>query len=128
MVAIDTNVLVRLIVQDDDDQVADARSFVASGAWVSNLVLAETVWVLKAVYRKDRNELIFAVERLVEHDTIILEDEVAAKAALENFRTSSALNFSDCLILQIARRAGHTPLGTFDRQLAKLDGARQISK
>ena len=50
MRAIDTNVLVRLIVRDDSAQVERAEAFVAQGAWVSQLVLAETVWVLDSVY------------------------------------------------------------------------------
>ncbi len=128
MVAIDTNVVVRLIVKDDLDQVAAAKMFVAAGAWVSKLVLAETIWVLKSAYRRDHRALISTVEKLLEHDTIVVEDADLVKEALTHFRNNSSLSFSDCLILQTARRAGHTPLGTFDRQLAKLDGATQISK
>lgn len=50
MRAVDTNVLVRLVVRDDDEQAAAAEEFVAAGAWVSHLVLAETLWVLTSVY------------------------------------------------------------------------------
>jgi predicted nucleic-acid-binding protein len=50
MRAVDTNVIVRLIVRDDPQQTAAAEHFVEKGAWVSNLALAETVWVLDSVY------------------------------------------------------------------------------
>jgi predicted nucleic acid-binding protein len=47
-------------------------------------------------------------------------------AALEQYRNRTALGFSDCLILETARKAGHFPLGTFDRNLSKLDGAESL--
>jgi len=47
-------------------------------------------------------------------------------AALKRFRERPALGFSDCLLLQLARKAGHLPLGTFDRDLSKLDGAEKL--
>ena len=50
MRAVDTNVLVRLIVRDDDEQASAADEFVAAGAWVPHLVLAEALWVLTSVY------------------------------------------------------------------------------
>lgn len=48
------------------------------------------------------------------------------EAALEHFVARPSLRFSDCLILEIARKAGHAPLGTFDRALGKLEGAEKI--
>jgi predicted nucleic acid-binding protein len=47
-------------------------------------------------------------------------------AALADFRRKPALGFSDCLVLEVARKAGHLPLGTFDAKLAKLDGAERF--
>jgi predicted nucleic-acid-binding protein len=126
MRAIDTNVLVRLLVRDDEQQVAAAEKFVAKGAWVSHLVLAETLWVLDAVYERTPAHIALAVERLLAHAALTLQDADAVAAALDQFRTRPALGFSDCLVLEIARKAGHLPLGTFDRQLAKLDGAQRL--
>jgi predicted nucleic-acid-binding protein len=126
MRAIDTNVLVRLLVRDDEQQVAAAEKFVAKGAWVSHLVLAETLWVLDAVYDRTPAHIALAVERLLAHAALTLQDADAVAAALEQFRARPALGFSDCLVLEIARKAGHLPLGTFDRQLAKLDGAQRV--
>lgn len=53
-------------------------------------------------------------------------DAEAAHAALELFRSKPALGFSDCLMLQLARKAGHLPLGTFDRRLAKVVGTEKL--
>ena len=126
MRAIDTNVLVRLIARDDPKQTAAAERFVAKGAWVSQLVLAECLWVLEAVYELDRRRIEGAVEMLLTHRDLTVQDADAVSLALGSFRRKPALGFSDCLILEIARKAGHLPLGTFDRGLGKLEGAERI--
>jgi predicted nucleic-acid-binding protein len=126
MRAVDTNVLVRLLARDDPRQLDAAEKFVARGAWVSTLVLVETVWVLDAVYERTPAQLAAALERLLAHAELTLQDAAAVEAALRHFRARPALGFSDCLILEIARKAGHLPLGTFDRGLAKLDGAQKV--
>jgi predicted nucleic-acid-binding protein len=121
--AVDTNLLVRLLVRDDKRQVAAAEAFVANGAWVSQLVLAETIWVLDSVYEITPARLAEAIEMLLAHESLTVQDADVATAALAHFRRHPRLGFSDCLILEVAHKAGHTPLGTFDRGLAKLDGA-----
>jgi predicted nucleic-acid-binding protein len=126
MRAVDTNVVVRLVVRDDPGQVAAAEAFTASGAWVSHLVLAETVWVLDAVYDRTSEQVAVAVDMLLNHKDLTIQDADVAASALEQFRKRPALGFSDCLVLQIARKAGHLPLGTFDRGLAKLDGTQLL--
>lgn len=126
MRAVDTNVLVRLVVQDDAAQQASALAFVSSGAWVSHLVLAETVWVLESVYQLGNDDQADAIEMLLNHEYLSIEDPQAAVAAVGRFRKRPSLGFTDCLILEIARKAGHTPLGTFDKNLAKIDGAFQL--
>ena len=120
MRAIDTNVLVRLIVQDDEKQVSDAKAFIALGAWVSKIVLAEAIWVLGSVYRQQHSDIADAIEMLLSNSQIFLEGAEAITAALAHYRKYPSLRFSDCLILESARKAGHLPLGTFDRGLAKL--------
>ncbi len=126
MRAIDTNVLVRLLTRDDAKQVAAAEAYVGSGAWVSHLVLLEATWVLTATYRVDAKRLAGSIAMLLEHDRLALQDPDVVAAALVQFRKRPSLGFSDCLIYQVAHKAGHTPLGTFDRDLARLDGAEQI--
>jgi predicted nucleic acid-binding protein len=126
MHAIDTNVLVRLLTRDDPKQVAAAESFVAKGAWVSHLVLAETIWVLESVYELDAGRRADAVAMLLSHASLTLQDPDVVAAALAHFRHAPSLGFSDCLVLEIARKSGHLPLGTFDRHLAKLDGGERL--
>ena len=126
MLAVDTNVLVRLLVRDDPKQAEAASRFIAAGAWVSHLVLAETVWVLESVYERAPAQLIAALERLLLHESLVLQDADTVAAALQSFRRKPTLGFSDCLVLEIARKAGHTPLGTFDKGLARLAGAHKL--
>jgi len=124
--AVDANVLARLVTRDDARQVTAAETFVAKGAWVSHVVLAEATWVLSAVYDLDAREIATAVEMLLGHKDLILQDADVVAAALRHFRRRPALGFSDCLVLEAARKAGNLPLGTFDRELGKLDGAQRL--
>lgn len=126
MHAVDTNLLVRLLVRDDADQVARTEAFVAKGGWVSHLVLAETLWVLDAVYDRTSAQIAKAIDLLLNHASLTLQDADVVALALRHFRSRPSLGFSDCLVLEIARKAGHLPLGTFDRNLAKLDGTRRL--
>jgi len=126
MHAVDTNLLVRLVVRDDADQVNAAEAFVARGAWVSQLVLAETLWVLDAVYNRTPAQIANAVDRMLNHKELTLQDAEVVRLALDHFRSRPSLGFSDCLVLEIARKAGHLPLGTFDRNLARLDGTHRL--
>jgi len=126
MRAVDTNILVRLVVRDDLAQVRAAEEFIIGGAWVSHLVLAETAWVLDAVYDRDAEQVGTAVSMLLNHKELTLQDAEVVTSALEIFRDRPTLGFSDCLVLEMARKAGHLPLGTFDRDLAKVDGAQQL--
>jgi predicted nucleic-acid-binding protein len=66
------------------------------------------------------------VEMLIRHRDLVIEDSDTVTQGLTLFRTRPALGFSDCLMRQLARKAGHIPLGTFDRNLGKIDGAQRI--
>lgn len=126
MRSVDTNVLVRLVTRDDERQVASAEAFVQKGAWVSHLVLAETTWTLAAAYHLDDATIATAIDMLLNHTSLTLQDVEVVTAALDHYRRKPSLGFSDCLVLEIARKAGHTPLGTFDKDLSKLDGAERL--
>jgi predicted nucleic-acid-binding protein len=126
MRAVDTNVLVRLVVRDDPRQAASAECFVSKGAWVSVLVLAEMVWVLDAAYGLSKERIAKAVEMLLCHTELTVQDADVVEAALHNFRKRSKVGFTDCLVLEIAKKAGHEPLGTFDRALSALSGAERL--
>jgi predicted nucleic-acid-binding protein len=126
MRAVDTNVLVRLIVRDHPEQVRAAEAFIASGAWVSQLVLTETMWVLDAVYDVTPEQIATAADMLLDHKSLSIQDADVVMSALAHFRKRPTLGFSDCLVLEIARKAGHLPLGTFDSDLAKVEGAKRL--
>jgi len=126
MRAVDTNLLVRLIVRDDPKQVAAAEKFVAKGAWISHLVLAETMWALEAVYGLPARAIADAIDMLLDHVAFSVQDPETARAALENFRRRPAVGFSDCLVVEIARRNGHLPVGTFDRALGGFEGVGHL--
>ena len=126
MRAVDTNVLIRLITRDDARQTASAERFIAKGAWVSAIALVEAVWVLGSVYRLSSGAQAEAVEMLLNHRDLVLQDPETVAAALDLFRLKPALGFSDCLMLHVARKAGHLPLGAFDKDLAKVTGAQRV--
>jgi predicted nucleic-acid-binding protein len=126
MLAVDTNALVRLLTRDDADQVSAAEAFVSKGAWVSHLVLAETFWVLDSVYDLTRAQIATAIEMLLNHRELSLQDADVVTAALDHYRRRPAVEFSDCLVLEIARKAGHLPVATFDRNFAKLNDVRRL--
>ena len=120
MRAVDTNLLVRLLVRDDVEQVTAAEAFVKNGAWVSHVVLVETLWVLEAGYERSATQIAKAIELLLNHNHLTLQDADVVASALESFQVRPSLGFSDCMVLESARKSGHLPLGTFDKGLAKL--------
>jgi predicted nucleic-acid-binding protein len=124
--AVDTNVLVRLLTRDNARQVAAAEAFVAGGAWVSHLVLAEASWVLTSVYELKPKAVATALVMLLDHEHLTLQDPDTVLAAVECFRARPRLGFSDCLVLEVARKAGRLPFGTFDRRLGLVDGAERL--
>jgi predicted nucleic-acid-binding protein len=126
MRGVDTKVLVRLLVRDDATQMEAAETFVAPDAWVSHLVLVECLWVLDAVYERSPSQLAVAIDLLLDHQNLTLQDPETVRAALVQFRAHPSLGFSDCLVLETARKAGHLPLGTFDKALGRLDGTHRV--
>lgn len=126
MRAVDTNVLVRLIARDEPSQLKAAEAFVSRGAWVSQIVLVETVWVLETVLELSAGRVAQAVEMLLNHQHLTVQDSDIAADALRQYRLRPSLGFSDCLVLESARKAGHLPLGTIDRDLARVAGAERL--
>jgi predicted nucleic-acid-binding protein len=84
------------------------------------------MWVLDAVHDRTAEQVATAVDMLLNHKDLTIQDADVVSNALEHLRRRPALGFSDCLVLEIARKAGHLPLGTFDRGLAKVDGAKRL--
>lgn len=126
MTAIDTNVLLRYLVQDDLQQAEAARALLESAtperpAFICREVIIETVWVLERSYRLARVEISDLLEALIHTESLVFEalDDVARVA--HDYRQGGA-DFADLMILAAAERAGATPLYTFDRVLARVAG------
>lgn len=125
MVALDTNVLVRLLVDDDPIQAKAARALLESlsvdnPAFVCREVIVELVWVLGRSYGFQREDIASALFGLLSIESVVVEsgDEVG-RAAGRYARGVS--DFADLMILAAARRQGATPLYTFDRRASRVD-------
>jgi predicted nucleic-acid-binding protein len=126
MRAVDTNLLVRLITNDDEAQLRTAEEFIAAGGWIPHIVLAEAMWVLASAFSLRRAGIAEAVEMLLNHRSLAIQDSDVVIAALANFREYAGVEFSDCLALETARRAGHLPFGTFDRRFSRLPDVQRL--
>lgn len=127
MLGIDTNVLVRLLVEDDKAQCTRAKRLVdtaiANGepVFVSLLVLLETEWVLRSCYGIGKAEILDVISRALESVELAFEDEQTIEESLFHWRDSSA-DFADCLIGVRNCRLGCHATATFDTKAAKLAG------
>lgn len=124
MRAVDTKVLVRLLVADHPEQTARAEAFLAAGrpVWISCVVLVETVWVLSSVYAWRKPQLLAMLDTSTTSKELSFQSIEAVRAALALYRSSKA-DFPDCLALELARADGHLPFATFDKATAKLPDA-----
>ncbi len=127
MLGLDTNVLVRYLVRDDDSQFEKARKLikreVMSGrrVFVSQLVLLETEWVLRSRYGLPKIEIIATISGLLDATDVQFEDEQTIEAALFVWKDNAA-DFADCLIGAQNRRLGCRVTATFDLKASKLPG------
>ncbi|MFA5538708.1 MAG: type II toxin-antitoxin system VapC family toxin [Gemmobacter sp.] len=126
MIAIDTNVLVRFLTQDEPEQAAAASAFIrdltpAVPGFISREVMVELVWVLESAYRFTRAEISTALEGLLAASEIEVEAADDVGTAVFLYR-DDGFGFADLMIAAAARRAGATTLVTFDRKAARLPG------
>ena len=125
MIGIDTNMLLRLIVADEQQQAVAARDFIQENCsseepgFVSDIVLVELVWTLARVYGYTRARIADAVEQILETAQLDVESSTDVAAAVRTFREGPA-NFADCLLGRTNLTAGCTHTITFDRKAAKL--------
>lgn len=132
MAAVDTNVLVRYVVQDDAGQGEAAARLIGRSVragtplFVPVTVLLELEWVLRSAFGFDKAEVLRALSRLLGSFELGFESEGAVEAALAKFQRSSA-DFADCLHAALAQQANQQPLWTFDKTVAKVDGARLLT-
>ena len=132
MIGIDTNVLVRYVVQDDARQAAAANHFIETTlsedepGWIAAVVLCEFVWVLESAYGYARNPIVATLQRLFEVDRFRVESPSLAWRALDEYRVGG--DFSDALIALANEHEGCGYTATFDRTAARLKQMRLIGR
>jgi predicted nucleic-acid-binding protein len=127
MLGIDTNVLVRYLVRDDQSQFERARRLIhrevntGEPVLVSLLVLLEMEWVLRSRYELAKPDIVAVISSLLQTVELALEDEPSVEHAIYSWKNSLA-EFADCLIDARNRRLGCRATATFDRKALKLAG------
>jgi predicted nucleic-acid-binding protein len=116
MRAVDTNVVVRLLRQDDPKQAAIAEKlFASSEIWIAKTVLLETDWVLRSAYAVGASEVTVALNKLVRLPNVVVEDRPGVVTALH--LAEKGMDFADAL--HVSSRPEDTPFVTFDRKLVR---------
>lgn len=132
MASLDTNILVRLIVQDDARQTAAVQKLFqqsiqnAETLFVPITVSLELEWVLRASFGFGKADVIHALSTLLTAVELSFESEPALEIALFNFEQGSA-DYSDYLHLALAEKAQSQPLWTFDKVASKTPGAKLLT-
>jgi predicted nucleic-acid-binding protein len=126
MIGLDTNVLLRFLLQDEPDQSARATELISSFSlrepgFISNVALAESVWVLERTYRKPKLEISSFIRGLLEAEQLAVENHDVVVQALRKFDASNA-DFADCLIERLGHSAGCARTMTFDLNASKISG------
>jgi len=126
VIGADTNVLVRLIINDLPDQAQKVNRLLNDGLdlYVNEVVVSELYWVLTSIYKFNKNEFIEAVDDLIETQGIIFSNVEMITQALTFFVNSSA-DFTDCLINAI-NQAQQIKTLTFDKKASKLSGMKLL--
>lgn len=125
MIGIDTNILVRYIVQDDEQQAALAASVLEQQCtrqqpgWINRIVLCELVWVLESAYRCSRNEITAAVRALLQTAELKAEDPDLVWQAIHAYNNNQA-DFADALLFASNHRQGCKHTLTLDHKAARL--------
>ncbi|MFP5305277.1 MAG: PIN domain-containing protein [Gammaproteobacteria bacterium] len=128
MIGLDTNVLVRLLTRDDEEQAEKARALLDRHAdedgalFVSDVVLAELVWTLERSYALPKQDIARTVMALADNATLGFESREVIRHAQDLF-SNSKLGFADCLILAKAKATGCEAMASFDKAMQALPGA-----
>ena len=131
MIGIDTNILLRLWLYDDPAQSKRIDALLAThggmpaSLLVTDVVLAEAVWTLKAAFEQDNRAQLIAVRSLLEETAFAFEDREAVAAALSLFEEGSC-GFADCLVVAKHARQGCDFTATFDRGMRKQPGVKVL--
>ena len=131
MIGLDTNILLRLWLNDDpaqkehiDKLLAEHGSALGS-LLLSDVVLAEAVWTLRSAYRQDKAAQMLALRSLLDEPAFAFEDREAVALAVSLFERHTC-GFSDCLVAAKHARLGCDFTATFDRRMRKLPGVRVL--
>ena len=130
MISFDTNVVLRLVVDDDPAQCKRAASAFRSavsegGAFFSATVLIEVAWVLRVACKQDRAAIAAALRRLVDSAGVTVEHDATVRRAIAAFEAGPA-DFSDYFIRESSREAGALPVLTFDEHFARGEGVELV--
>lgn len=131
MEAIDTNLLVRLFVRDDEAQankvrdLFDRRADEEGALWIPDIVLVELVWTLGRIYERSRTEIRTALLALRGNATVRLESATAVAEAILLYEQGPA-DFADCLLVSKAAQAGCKSVRTFDRKMQGLPRVKML--
>lgn len=126
MTGIDTNVLVRYLVQDDAEQARKATYFITNECstddtgLINRIVLCELVWVLETAYEYPRSAVAMALEKILRTAQFTVEDHQEAWLAFRDYQNGA--DFADALIAAINRRFGCGVTVTFDRRASRPAG------
>ena len=130
MIALDTNVLVRYLVRDDERHAESARALLESltterSGYVCREVVVELVWVLERAYGVSRERIATILQELVTTEGLVVEASDDVARAAFRYRAGGP-GFSDMMILAAAERSGARPLRTFDRRVARMKGVELL--
>jgi predicted nucleic-acid-binding protein len=131
--ALDTNVLVRYLVQDDATQLAAAQRLIRKCVSEQQTLLVpvtvtlELEWVLRSTYGYPKDVTIAALSSLFSAAELSFESEQALEVALDLYRKNTA-DFADCLHIALVAQAGELPLRTFDKSASKVGGAQLVER
>ena len=123
MIALDTNVLVRYLAQDDPRQAAKALQLIerecseARPGFITAIVLAELVWVLESCYGSAKTEIVAVLQRILRTKQLVVQDAETVWKAVRSFESSHA-DFVDCLIERIGGMHNCEYTATFDKRAA----------
>lgn len=129
MIGLDTNILVRYLIQDDEVQSPIATEIIehqltqANPGYVSVVTMAEIAWVLDRSYDMAPHEIAFAVERMLQLEVLVIESEQEVFAAMVALKQGQA-SLADALIAELGTRAGCRYTLTFDNRATRLPGFR----
>jgi predicted nucleic-acid-binding protein len=124
VIALDTNVLVRYLAQDDREQARVATRFIEEHltaddpGFVSTIVLCEIIWVLESCYGSKRPDVVSIVKALLDTRQIVVTEAKAVRAALNH----SGVDLVDAIIHEVGRSRQCQRTVTFDRKFARLAG------